>query len=517
MKPGCVHLIGAGPGEPALISVRGLQRLRSADVIVYDAPLGARQLRALGGGAELVDAAQAGGQDAVADLLANRAAAGSTVARLIHGDPLLHAPGEAQALRARGAAFEIVPGIPSAIADPGFAGIPLGAAETEMVVLLPGGPDRRPEVANVAGLCSSSVTVVAHGPAATLRAAADALLDHARAPSDPAALIVDGALPGHRTIDATLGAIGPAITRTLADAAGVLVVGPAADPRQRLRWFDNRPLSGRRVVVTRAREQAADLVDRLLDLGAEPVEAPVIHIAPPDDYRPLDAACAAAASFDWIVFTSVNGVDAFLERLLRGPGDLRALGGARLCAIGPATAGRLRRHGLKADVMPAEHRAEAVFDALRQAGTLAGARVLLARADIARPMLADALRSAGAEVTDATAYRTVRAEGWSRTRLDGLLRAQPPDVVTFTSASTVRNFVEILGSERSRALLVAPRVACIGPVTAGAARELGIETAIMPATYTIPALVEAIAAHFAGQSETAAAAGRPPQPDANGR
>ena len=291
----------------------------------------------------------------------------------------------------------------------------------------------------------------------------------------------------------------------LRHGTGVLVVGRVVKLRQQLRWFDNRPLSGRRVLVTRAREQSAELVDRLLDLGAEPVEAPTIRITPPDDYGPLDTACATAASFDWIVFTSVNGADAFLQRLLAGPRDIRALGGVRLCAIGPATAGRLRRHGLKVDVMPAEHRAEAVFEALRQAGRLVGARVLLARADIAREMLADALRAAGAVVTEATAYRTVRADGWSGPELYALLRERPVDVVTFTSASTVRNFAEILGTESAAALLAATRVASIGPVTAAAATELGIETTIMPAAYTIPALVDAIADHFAGAPD----AGKP--------
>ena len=203
----------------------------------------------------------------------------------------------------------------------------------------------------------------------------------------------------------------------------------------------------------------------------------------------------------------MNGVDAFLRRFLDGPRDLRALGGVRLCAIGPATAARLQRHGLKADVMPAEHRAEAVFDALNRAGALAGARVLLARADIAREMLADALRKAGAAVTEATAYRTVLADGWSGPELLSRLRARPVDVATFTSASTVRNFVAIVGADPAAELLSATCVAAIGPVTAATAAALGIETRIMPAAYTIPALVDAIAEHFAGQRGAGQAAG----------
>ena len=393
MKPGSVHLIGAGPGDPALITVRGQRLLRSADVVVHDHEVHHRLLESVRPEAERIDTAalatRSGDPPAVGLLLAEKAAAGLTVARLTAGDPLDAAAGEAAALRAADVAFTVVPGIPR--------------------------------------------------------------------------------LPGELT------------------CAG--------------------PLSGKRILVTRPREQAADLLDRLLDLGAEPVEAPTIRIAPPDDYGPLDAACAAAGSFDWIVFTSVNGVDAFMRRLLDGPRDVRALGGVKLCAIGPATAARLQRHGLKADVMPDEHRAEAVFDALSRAGALSGARVLLARADIARAMLADALRNAGAAVTEATAYRTVLADGWTGPELLDRLRARPVDVATFTSASTVRNFVEIVGAGPAAELLSATCVAAIGPVTAAAAAELDIETRIMPAAYTIPALVDAIAAHFAGQRDAGQAAG----------
>lgn len=384
MKPGSVHLIGAGPGDPALITVRGQRLLRSADVVVHDHEVHPRLLQAVRSDAERIDAAavatRAGDPHAVGQLLAEKAAAGRTVARLTAGDPLDAAAGEAAALRAADVAFTVVPGIP-----------------------------RLPSELTCAG-----------------------------------------------------------------------------------------PLSGKRILVTRPREQAADLADRLLDLGAEPVEAPTIRIAPPEDCGPLDAACAAAASFDWIVFTSANGVEAFMRRLLDGPRDIRVLGGVRLCAIGPATAARLRRHGLEADLVPEEHRAEAVFDALNRTGALAGVRVLLPRADIAREMLAGALREAGARVTEATAYRTELADGWSGPELLARLRARPVDAVTFTSASTVRNFVEILGGGPAAELLSATCVAAIGPVTAEAAAELGIETTIMPATYTIPALVDAIAAHFAG-------------------
>lgn len=505
MTAGRVYLIGAGPGEPTLISVRGLRYLERADVVVHDRAVHARQLRMAPAAAEQIDAAtleeQSPGSGAVARLLIEKAAAGRTVARLLRGDPFERGAAEAEALRAAGIPLEVVPGIPRALGDACFAGIPLGHPEAGGAVLLvQARAEGRPR-AERAAFAARGVTVICEADAAGLQALADELLAAGRGAGEPAALVVDGTLPAHRTFDGALGEIRLALPDLLPRGPGVLVFGPVVRLRQTLRWFDNRPLSGRRVLVTRAREQSAELVDRLLDLGAEPVEAPTIRIAPPADYGPLDAACAAAASFDWIVFTSVNGVDAFLERLLAGPGDLRALGGVRLCAIGPATAGRLRRRGLKVDVMPAEHRAEAAFEALQQAGSLARARVLLARADIARAMLADALRAAGAEVTEATAYRTTRAEGWQGRELETLLRERPVDVVTFTSASTARNFAAILGAASAAELLAGVRVASIGPVTAAAAAELGIETTIMPAAYTIPALVEAIADHFAGRPE----------------
>ncbi len=245
------------------------------------------------------------------------------------------------------------------------------------------------------------------------------------------------------------------------------------------------------------------MADRLLELGADPVEAPTIRIEPPEDYGALDAACEDISSYDWLVFTSVNGVDAFMSRLLDGSRDVRSLGSVRLCAIGPATAARLTRHGLRADLIPSEHRAEALFDALQQIDELAGKRFLLPRADLAREVLATSLERAGAHVTEVTAYRTVLAGGGRDRGPDvyRMLLEQEIDVVTFTSASTVRNFVKILGSGPAVDLLRTTLVASIGPITAEAAEELGIETAIMPSTYTIPALVDAIADHFAGAND----------------
>ena len=268
--------------------------------------------------------------------------------------------------------------------------------------------------------------------------------------------------------------------------------------RDHLRWFDERPLFGTRIVVTRSREQAGEFVERLNDLGAEVIEAPSIHIEPLDDYDEVDRAIAAMASYHWLVFTSANGVDHFMRRALSRMRDIRDLHGPRICAVGPATAERLQRLHLRVDVMPDEDRAEGVIAALKATGSLDGQRMLLPRADIAREALPEELRKAGAEVDDIAAYKTVRAS-WGHEGQPDIykkLLEGDVDIVTFTSASSVRHFVTNLGEEQAADLLQQVAVASIGPVTAEAAQQLGVTTSIMPdAPYTIPSLVDAIVAH----------------------
>ncbi|MYD86675.1 MAG: uroporphyrinogen-III synthase [Acidobacteria bacterium] len=259
-----------------------------------------------------------------------------------------------------------------------------------------------------------------------------------------------------------------------------------------------RPLAGKRILVTRPQAQAPELAERLDALGAESIEAPAIRIVPPDDMQPLDDACAAAASFAWIVFTSANAVDAFLQRLDGPGGGDGKLAGVRICAIGPATAARLARHGLSVDLAPADHRGEGVGAALRAALDLRGTRILLPRADIARPLLPDALRAAGAAVTEVTAYRTVAATAWPGADVRELLDRRRIDAVTFTSASAVRAVAQSLGAVRAVELLRPTVVAAIGPVTARAAGQLGVETTVMPSTYTTQALAQALADYFTG-------------------
>jgi uroporphyrinogen III methyltransferase/synthase len=502
-----VYLIGTGPGDPGLITVRGLKCLEAADVVLYDRLVHPRLLRFARSGAEKIDvgasAPQPREQEAICYLLAEKAREGKVVARLKWGDPFVFARGgeEALFLHEQGVRFEVVPGVPPAVGVATYAGIPVtypgGGDSLTFIRGYEDEGDTLPQL-DWSSLARLKGTIVCYAGARQLPGIVHALLTHGRPKDDPAALIYNGTLPTQETIQSTLGEIEPLIKQTAHRAGVVVIVGRVAAFRDHLRWFDERPLFGKRVLVTRTREQAGDLVDRLEALGAEAIESPTIRVLPPEDYGPLDEACANISSFTWIVFTSANGVDGFMERVQAIGGDLRDLKGVRICTIGPATADRLLQRGIKVDLTPPEYRAEGVVQALRATGSLEQQRVLLPRADLARELLAEELRKLGAEVTEVTAYRTVLAEADREGEPDvyGMLLEKRIDVVTFTSASTVRNFARIYGEEVAADLLRSTAVACIGPVTAEAADQYGIRTAIMPEQYTIPALVDATVAYF---------------------
>jgi uroporphyrinogen III methyltransferase / synthase len=504
-KSPCVFIVGAGPGDPGLISVRGQRHLEAADVVVYDHQVHARLLRSARPGAEKIDvgpaAPRALDQDAISLLLVEKAREGKTVVRLKWGDPFVFDSGgkEALFLHEQRIPFEVVPGIPAAIGVPTYAGIPITyPGSGDLVTLVRGNEaetDEPPKVdwARLAGLDG---TLVSFAGARQIAAMAKALLTNGRAPEESAALIYGGTTAAQDTIVGTLGTIAE---RARPHEPAMLVIGAVVGLRDHLRWFDARPLFGRRIVVTRSREQAGELVDMLEERGAEAIQAPTIRIAPAEDTAALDRACADAGAYDWIVFTSANAVDQVMHRVMAN-GDVRDLKGVRLCAIGPSTAQRVSRYGLRVDVIPDEANSEAITDALRAAGdgNLKGVRVLLPRADIAREVLADQLRDAGADVSEVTAYRTIL--GGSERDADQdiyrMLLERQIDAITFTSASTVKNFAKIFGEEQAADLLRTTVVASIGPVTAEAAQQLGIETTVMPERYTIPDLVDALVEHF---------------------
>lgn len=505
MKTPCVYIVGTGPGDPSLISVRGQRILQSADVVVYDHQVARALLQVAPAAAERIDVGPAAprllDQEAISILLAEKVAEGKSVVRLKWGDPFVFDSGakEALLLRGQGVNFEIVPGIPTAIGGAAYAGIPLTYPGADDVVVFVRGHEGESEDApdvNWNGLAGVGGTIVCYAGPRQIAAISKALVAHGRAEEEPAALVYGATLPSQHTVTGTLGTIA---SDALIDAPALFVIGRVAALREHLRWFDDRPLFGRRIVVTRSREQAGELLDMLQSLGADAIPAPTIRILAPEDPGPIEQAVADAPTFDWIIFSSANAVDAFMSRLA-SVSDVRQLKGVKLCTVGPSTAARLLHYGVRADLTPAEYRAEAVIDAMEAAGSLDGIRVLLPRADIGRDVLLEGLTRAGASVTDVVAYRTLLAQGDTggrdiyRMLLDGQI-----DAVTFTSASTLRNFAQIHGVEQAADLLRGTAVASIGPVTAEAGEQLGISTTVMPDRYTVPDLVDALVEHFRGK------------------
>ena len=488
--------------------MHGLERLRIADVVVYDHLVPRRLLTHARPGAELIDvgtaAPQQMAQEAINYLLAEKAREGKTVARLKWGDPFVFDRGgeEALFLHEQGVPFEVVPGVPAAIAVPAYAGVPVsypGGGDT--ITLVRGYEDqsRTPPEIDWASLAQLGGTVVCYAGPQQLPRILESLVAHGWPDESQAVAVYGGTQPGQDTVSGSIAELLTGLRETPRRAAATLVVGRVAGLRPHLRWYDERPLFGRRVLVTRPRNQAAELVDRLTMLGADAIEAPLIRTEPPTDPGPLRAAAATADAFDWIVFASVNAAHAFMIALSENGLDVRALKGPRLCAVGSATSAKLLEYGVKADLVPAEFRSEAAVAAITAAGPVEGARVLLPRADIGREVLGDQLRQAGAIVTDVVAYRTVLNDAPKEHDPDvyRLLLEGQIDVVTFTSPSTVRSFVKIFGEEPAADLLKNTVVAVIGPVTADAAQQVGIPVTIHPQIYTVAALVDGIVEHYA--------------------
>lgn len=507
MNKSIVYIIGAGPGSPDLITVRGLECLKAADVVLYDHLVHPRLLQSAQPEAEKIDVGKAAPQpleqEAICYLLAEKAREGKTVARLKWGDPFVWDSGgpEALFLHEQGLRFEVVPGVPAGIGAPTHAGVPLtypGGGDTLTFIRGHEGAGPSQVAVDWGALARLEGTLVCYVGPEQMPSMVERLLEHGRPEDESAVLIYDGTTATQLTVQCTLAEV-PAKFNEVNRRAAMLVVGRVAGLREHLRWFDSRPLFGTRVLITRPREQAAEFVEMLEALGAQPIEAPMISIAPPDDWEPLDEACRRVEDFDWIVFSSGHGIDHFIGRLLSSPLDFRALKGVKLCAVGPSTAERLTKVGLKVDLVPTESKAEAVVLAMAASGDMRGQRVLLPRADIGREVIAEGLRKRGAEVTEVVAYRTVAVDA----ERDGgpdvyrMLLERAIDVVTFTSPSAVRNFVELLGAEPAADLLRPTVVACIGPVTAEAAVQYDIHPTVVPTQqYTIKALVAAIVKHY---------------------
>jgi len=495
---GRVFLVGAGPGDPGLLTVRGRDLVAEADVIVHDYLVDPRCLRLARRGAEIVPSGKSGGaanrdrqQQAINDRMVSAAKAGKTVVRLKGGDPFVFGRGgeEAEALAEAGVAFEIVPGVTSAIAVPAYAGIPVterGLNSSFTVVTGHEAPGTRHPL-DWTALANTETLVFLMG-LKTLPDVLDHLVAAGKDAGTPAACIRSGTRPDQQTIVGTLGDLAERVERAALRPPAVVIVGDVVRRRERLRWYENRPLLGRRILVTRAAERADDLVARLEDAGADAIAAPTIALEDVEDRTDLERAFAELESFEWIVFTSAHGVEVFFTRLFESGLDVRRLGRSRLAAIGPATADALLRRGLRADVVPDEFRAEGLARVLAPA--VGGTRVLLPRAEGARDVLPRELARAGAEVLDVATYRA-RPIGALPERVRELLAQGGLDAITFASSSAVRSLDALVGAKTGRTA-----IAVIGPVTAETARSLGWRVDVEAREYTAQGLVRALIDYF---------------------
>ncbi len=499
-----VYLVGAGPGDPDLITVKGLECIHNADVVIYDYLATPALLKHARKHAEIIYVGKKGGdhtlsQDKINALIVQKAGAGSTVCRLKGGDPFIFGRGgeEAEVLAAKGIPFEVVPGVTSAIAAAAYAGIPLTHRKlTATLAFITGHEDPYKKESSIdwESLARGIGTLVFFMGVKNLPDITQKLIANGKSPDTPVALIRWGTTPGQTTVTGTLDNITERVKKAGLKPPAITVVGDVVQLRQTLQWFENRPLLGKRIVVTRAREQASDLVKQLSDLGAECLEYPTIKVVPADDVTPLNDAIEHLSDYDWIIFTSVNGVKFFFAHLFDGDKDVRIISHLRTAAIGPATADKLLEYGLKSDIIPKAYRAEAVIDAFRRE-KLKGKKILLPRAKEARPVLPVELRKMGAEVDEVTAYLTEKVQE-NADELIKQLEDKTIDLITFTSSSTVTNFKALLPQDKFKQLIKGIVIASIGPITTDTAKELGFEVHITAESYTIPGLCKAILQYY---------------------
>jgi uroporphyrinogen III methyltransferase / synthase len=499
VKLGKVYLVGAGPGDPGLITVRGRQLIDDADAIVYDAGANRDLLPPDAvdtGSPELYFVGKRGdkkslSQEDINDLLVKLAREGKRVVRLRGGDPLLFGRGgeEAQALNDSSIEFEIVPGITAGIAAPAYAGIPVthrGIASSVTFVSGHEQPGRLATQTNWTALAEAGGTIVVYMGVKTLPQIAAALIEGGMPAEMPVAAIQWGTLAKQKTVIATLDTIADRAVEAGVTAPVITVIGYPVILREEMNWFESRPLFGKRIVVTRAAAQAAPLSEKLQELGAEVIEMPATRIARLD-LGPLRDAIALIREYEWLIFTSQNGVAIFWEQLLGAGLDARVLAGIRIAAVGPATAGALLEHGIIVDVIPEKFIAESLLEKIAERDDVSGARFLYVTAEGSREVLPEGLEALGAKVERIFAYRSIN-DGTGGKRLALALESGEVDLVTFTSASSVRGYVDAVGEDLARRA----QAASIGPATTAALSAAGIELRTEAKESTIDGLVQAI-------------------------
>lgn len=505
-----VFLLGAGPGDPELITRRAARRLGEADVVLYDALVHSDLLALARPGAERIFVGKRAGrvserQEEIHRRIEAAIAAGKTVARLKGGDPYLFGRGseEAEFLAARGIPFEVVPGVPSSLAAAAYAGISLThreASSSIAYVTATESPEKDRESHDWSRLATATETIVFFMGLRRLASLMGTLLAHGRSADTPAAVIEKASLPAQRTVVGTVATIAELAQQAQLGTPALVIVGEIVRLRERLRWFDTRPLFGARVLVLRPEGQTDELAQRLRDESAEPIVHPVLRLSPPTDPEPFRHAVARIRDHGWVVLTSANGVDALFAELARQGRDARALGDTKLLAIGTATAARLTRHGVRADLVPSEFRGEAAASALLDAlgEDRTRTRVLIPRAEIAREAMPAMLAAAGVPVDVVASYRTDGPSGEDRDAIARLVGEGLVDVVTVTSPSSVERLLACLrDTGRDPRVLERVLVASIGPVTTEAAERLGVRVACTATEYTAQGLVDALVGHVA--------------------
>ncbi len=507
MPKGVVYLVGAGPGDQGLITVRGKELIERAEILIYDYLANVKLLDLAPAGAEKIYVGKMGGehtktQDEINEIIVEASKRGKTIVRLKGGDPYIFGRGgeEAQELVKAGAPFEVVPGVTAGSAASAYSGIPLTHRDhTTSVAFITGHEDpNKPESTIKWDKISTGIgTLVFYMGIKNLPNIVENLVANGRDPKTPVAVIRWGSRPQQQTVTGTLTDIVDIVRNAGIKAPAITVVGDVVSLKSELDWFETKPLFGKKVVVTRAREQASDFAAGLTDLGADVIEFPTIQTAPPESWESLDTAISKLRDYDWIVFTSVNGVHFFVKRLRETGHDIRSLYGVKVCAIGPKTAEAIENLGVRVDVLPNEYRAEAIITALGEK-ELSGKKVLIPRAKVAREVLPVEMKKMGAEVTIAETYVTVKPVT-RRDEVRSLFKEGRIDVVTFTSSSTVTKFIEMWDSpEEALSLMNGVTVASIGPITSDTARKNGLEPTIEPAEYTTAALTKSIEDHFSG-------------------
>ncbi|MBI5418139.1 uroporphyrinogen-III C-methyltransferase [Candidatus Poribacteria bacterium] len=500
-KYGKVYLVGAGPGDIKLITVKGMECIKEADVIIYDYLANSKLLSYAKRDAEKIPVAKRDEKhhldyDKIYSLLLAKVKEGKIIARLKGGDPFVFGRGgeEAEFLAEHNILFEVIPGVTSAIAVPAYAGIPVTHRKyAASLALITGHRWKKGENINWPQIARGPETLVFYMALSNLAYIKDRLLNEGKDKNTPTAVISFGTRSSQVTIVGTLENILDKVKESNLQPPAITVIGEVVNLRNKLRWFDVKPLFGKKIVITRAQDQAGEFAEELEKEGAEVIEFPTIEIIPAKDYKELDEALENINKYNWIIFTSVNGVKYFFDRLKSKKKDIRILSNVKLCAIGPKTSEELEKKGLNVDYVPSEYKAEGIIAGFEKMESVKNLKILLPRAALAREILPEKMKELGAHIDVITVYETILPSANTEYLKEKLINKEI-DLITFTSSSTVNNFVEIFIRENIKIidLLKTCKIAAIGPITKDTAQKIGLKIDFVPEKYTIKDFIKEI-------------------------